>query len=171
MNIVDTFHQATPENKAVGKRWYQEAHNYCLKLSKHFKQPLEVVVGIVAALSPRREWNLNKRQARFFFEGQRNLQTRVQMTKCEWILAGHDIPTALGGMKTVNFYLNILNPKDPDSVTIDRHMLKFYPEVTNLTPKKYTEIMEDFKITAHYEGTIANRVQATCWLEVKNKKS
>lgn len=169
-NIVNTFDDATPEEKRQGKTWYKEAHDYCVALSKEFGIDLRIVIGIMAALSPRREWTLNKRQTRFYLEGKRNLHTRIQMSKCNRIYAGSDIELVLGGLKTINFYRNILNPKDFDPCTIDLWMLRLYPSVISLTPKKYESIKKDFNEVAKLKGTITNRVQATCWISMRNAK-
>lgn len=167
--ILQVLDNATPENKIKGRDWYKKANNYCVYISKQFKVDLPIVVGILSALSPLKEWGLNKRLLQFYLQGQRNVHTKSQVFKCDLILQGKDIETCLGGMKTINFYRNILDPTDNEPVTIDRHILKLYPEIKSLTPKRYNNIKEDFHQAATNKGTISNRCQAICWLEIKKK--
>lgn len=165
--IIQTYSNASPENKILGKKWYQEAHDYCKELSEQFNVSIEKVIGVISSLSPRREWSLNMRQTKQYLEGKRRLHTKVQMAKCNLIYQGKDPLIVLGGMKTTNFYQNILDPSDPEPCTIDVHMLKLYPQVTNLTPKRYNNIKSDFQQVAKRKGTLPNRVQSVCWLEIK----
>ena len=59
-NILRTYSKATPADKVD---WYVEANNFCQYVSEHYELPLNKVIGIVSALSPRKSWELNKRVA------------------------------------------------------------------------------------------------------------
>lgn len=170
MKIQSVLNQALPIELDQGSAWYQEAHDYAAELSTEFSIRLEIVCGIISSLSPLKEWNLNKRLAKQFLEGKRNLHTRLQIKKAEWILEGRDIELCLGGLKTINFYRNILDPTDKQWVTIDGHIHWMYKEYPSLTPKKYNLIKNDFINYSNQTNQIGCEVQAQAWLVVKRIK-
>lgn len=168
--IQPVLQQALPIELDSGKVWYNEAHDYAVSLSEEFGIELSKVCGVIASLSPLKEWGLNKRIAKQFLQGKRNVHTRLQVRKAEWILEGKDIELCLGGLKTINFYQNILNPTDKRWVTVDSHMHWMYKEYPSLTPKKYNLIKNDFINYAHQTKQIGCQVQACAWLVVKRIK-
>lgn len=171
MNKIEPIlNQALPIELDQGRIWYQDAHNYAVELSEQFNIRLEIVCGIISSLSPLKEWNLNKRLAKQFLEGKRNLHTRLQVRKAEWILEGKDIELCLGGLKTINFFRNILDPTDKQWVTIDGHIHWMYKEYPSLTPKKYNLIKNDFINYSNQTGQVGCEVQAKSWLVVKRIK-
>ena len=168
--IQSVLQQALPIELDSGKVWYSEAHDYAVSLSKEFGIELSKVCGVIASLSPLKEWGLNKRIAKQFLQGKRNVHTGLQVRKAEWIFEGRDIETCLGGLKTINFYRNILNPTDKNWVTVDSHMHWMYKEYPSLTPKKYNLIKNDFINYANQTNQIGCEVQACAWLVVKRIK-
>jgi hypothetical protein len=73
-------------------------------------------------------------------------------------------------LKTYNFYRNIVDPSDPNWVTIDGHMYNLWRgEQTTLDqaripgPKRYGEIAGDCKELALALGVLPNQLQATLW--------
>lgn len=168
--IQPVLQQALPNELDSGKVWYSEAHAYAVSLSEEFGIELSKVCGVIASLSPLKEWGLNKRITKQFLQGKRNVHTKLQVRKAEWILEGKDIETCLGGLKTINFYRNILNPIDKSWVTIDSHMHWMYKEYPSLTPKKYNLIKSDFINYANQTNQIGCQVQACAWLVIKRIK-
>jgi hypothetical protein len=170
MKIQSVLNQALPIELDQGKTWYQEAHDYAVELSEQFGVDLNKVAGIISAMSPLKEWNLNKRLAKQFLEGKRNLHTRLQVKKAEWILEGKDIELCLGGLKTINFFHNILSPDNKAFVTVDGHIHWMYKEYPSLTPKKYNLIKNDFINYSNQTDQVGCEVQACAWLVVKRIK-
>lgn len=117
--IVAAWENATDDQRERGRLWYLVAHD----LAKYLAGG-DVVkgAGVIAALSPQKEWHLNTRMAAKALRGEPVGHLSDALRKCAAILAGADpagiLPMAL---KTGNFYRNILDPADPDPVTIDRH--------------------------------------------------
>lgn len=167
--IVQTMDSASPNVVREGKAWYKQAHQFCKQLSKEFDIPLEKVAGICAALSPLKSWEINKRITKQFLEGKRNVHTSLQMKKAQWILEGKDIELCLGGLKTVNFYHNILSPKDLGWCTIDRHIINMYNTKPTLTTKRYNLIKQCFLDYSKDKNEIPCEVQAICWIQVRGK--
>lgn len=153
-----------------GKMWYLNAHQYCLALSKEFNISLEKVCGICAALSPLKSWPVNKNITRSYLEGKRNVHTGLQVRKCDWIMRGDNIEKCLGGLKTVNFFHNILNPPDIEWATIDRHMLWMFNESPSLSPKQYNSLKDSMIEYAKTNQWITSELQAVTWLTVKRIK-
>lgn len=161
--------QATSEQINDGVVWYQKAHEFCKELSKEFGVEFEKVCGVVSALSPQKRWNSNKRIAREYFQGKKNIHTKVQVSKCDWIMRGDNIEKCLGGLKTVNFYYNILNPKDGNWFTIDRWILNIFNETPKLTPKKYNQLKQVGINYSEQTPWVSPEVQAIAWVVVRGK--
>jgi len=167
--IKQTLELATPEQVTEGKVWYTEAHNYAVELSEEFNLELNKVCAVISAMSPLKHWNTNKKIARQFLEGKRNVHTKLQMTKAEWILEGKDVEMCLGGQKTVNFYWNILNPSDTNWCTIDRHIIRMFNQRPSLTVKQYSTIKNQFVSYSQTLPDITCNVQAICWIVMRTK--
>lgn len=168
--IESVLNQSSPKHYKEGKEWYPNGHEYCKSLSKEFNVDIDKVCGIVSALSPMKSWPVNMRIARDFLKGKRNVHTKSQMTKAQGILDGKDIELCLGGLKTVNFYRNLLDPPDPDYVTIDRHMLWMFNERPSLSPKQYNRLKGEMKQYSLENNWIPSELQAVTWLIVKEIK-
>ena len=56
-NIINTRLKATPEDVKSGIEWYAVAQQNCLDIAESHCMPLNIVVGVVAALSPNNKWN------------------------------------------------------------------------------------------------------------------
>lgn len=161
--------QASPIEIEQGKIWYTEAHEFCKELSKQFNVSLDKICGIVAALSPQKRWDLNKKIAHDYLMGKRNIHTNVQVSKCDWIMRGDDIEQCLGGMKTINFFHNILDPKDDQWFTIDRWILNIFKEGPKVTPKQYNTLKQ---LCINYSAQtpwVSPEVQAIAWVVVRGK--
>lgn len=123
---------ASSENRrkySIAQYWYMNAHQFCNELAANSGVKLFRVVGIVAALSPLKEWSQNKQVTKdFILKGSRKVHTRVQVDKAEQCLEA-DTPEDVfrlltkDGLKTSQFFWNIYFPLEVGGVTIDRHAL------------------------------------------------
>lgn len=161
--------QASPEEIKEGQRWYWEAREYCEQLSKEFGVELKKVIGIVCALSPQKRWDINQRIAKEYLQGKRNIHTGVQVAKCDLIMMGKDIPTCLGGLKTINFYYNILDPTNPDWCTIDIWMTRIFGTTPKLTPKQYNGLKTICIDYSKQIGWVTPNTQAVAWIVKRNQ--
>ena len=61
-NIENVFKSATKERIAETRKWYSDAQKFTENLSLKFDNQLssQKIAGVIAALSPRNEWNRNK---------------------------------------------------------------------------------------------------------------
>ncbi len=168
--IEFVLNQSTPIHFKEGREWYPTGNLFCNGLSKEFTVSLEIACGIVACLSPLKSWPVNMKIAKQFLEGKRNVHTGLQVTKAEAILRGEDIELCLGGLKTISFYHNLLNPPDPNYVTIDRHMLWMFKGKPSITPKQYYGYRDALKGYALDNNWIPSELQAVTWCAVKQIK-
>lgn len=162
--LNSVIQRATLNDIEQGKQWYKNARYFAEQLSKEFKVELPKVVAVIAALSVQKRWDLNKKIAREYLQGKRNIHTKVQVSKCDWIMRGDNIPKCLGGLKTVNFFWNILNPDDPNYCTIDLWMIRIFNETPKLTPKKYNELKQVCIDYSKQIQWVTPTTQAVAWI-------
>ena len=120
-NIVVTHTEAledAPQLLREGYKWYDMANDTADKIARG---NTVMGAGIIAALSPRKQWDVNVASAQKFINTGATVHTGTQMAKAQQILAGQHPLDVLKGMKERSFFQNIINPDDPEPVTIDRH--------------------------------------------------
>lgn len=173
-----------------GKNWYIEAHNFAFILSQTYQINLDKVCGIVAALSPGVTWEQNKRDAEVLAQAyDLNLHNEVRdhhyfSTYGQNVMKAIDILNSdfppinffskeQSGHKTKAFYLNILNPIEDGSVTIDRHALAIAEgyntsKPRSLTKNQYRVFEAMYKTAASQLGLIPSQLQAVTWVAYKH---
>ena len=169
-NILRTYSKATPADKVD---WYVEANNFCQYVSEHYELPLNKVIGIVSALSPRKSWELNKRVAVDLITKNEAGHMQVFVDKARDIRdngnTDEEILSILNGTKIKSFYLNIKYPKRDKTVTIDRHAIAVALGRTAsdlelaITPKHYKFFEDCYKWTAEKVGISPVQLQAVTW--------
>lgn len=168
-NVLTVWESATADHRASGMEWYALAHTFAHKIASG-----DIVrgAGVIAALSPQKEWGLNMRIAeRAFQTGVAVGNTGNANGKANAILAGANPLDVLGnGLKTRNFYLNILDPECAEAVTIDRHAYDVALAERNpdnkrlgLTPKRYAAFAEAYRLAAVEAGILPQQMQAVTW--------
>ena len=141
-NIEKIFKQASKEEIAVTRQWYQNAKKFTEDLSLKFDNQLssKKIAGVIAALSPRNEWNRNKFDAETLckeFLSNKYYQLNLfgyhvllnskvctfntNKAKAIKILLSDDskIESILKGNKLINFYRCIIG--DSNAICIDGH--------------------------------------------------
>jgi len=124
-NLLTTLERATPEDWTEGLAWYDTAHSEAVDLADTFGLPVDTCAGIIAALSPQQQWDVNLAQARVFIasKGTASVHFSLCVNRARAILndPSADPLSILGGPKVRSFYRNIAEPQTPGPVTIDRH--------------------------------------------------
>tara|TARA_R110000782_G_C14738237_1_gene405907 strand:+ start:478 stop:1059 length:582 start_codon:yes stop_codon:yes gene_type:complete len=121
--ILKTYALRLPEEE---NNWYLEAHNFAIRLTEKFDVTIEQAIGVISVLSPRMQWNANKKQAILLIASGNCKSMNVPKEKARKILCETDekrILEIIKGPKTTNFYLNIRYPARSDRVTVDRHAI------------------------------------------------
>lgn len=117
--IVDVWREHTLSELDEGLHWYEDAFAFALTLDPEHP---ERAAGVIAALSPMKDWRNNCiLAARAYERGYASGALSANVAKADAILSGADPLEVLGGNKVRNFYRSIVNPYDPDAVCIDRH--------------------------------------------------
>jgi len=172
-NIERIFKQASKEEIAVTRKWYSNAKKFTENLSLKFDNQLssKKIAGVIAALSPRNEWNRNKFDAETLckdflsnkyyqlnlFGYHMLLQTKVctfhaNKSKAIEILLSDDskIESILKGNKLINFYRCIIG--DSNAICIDGHAFNIacnrvssLAEVPTISDKHYKMISNVYR--------------------------
>ncbi len=184
-HILAVFFMANHAELIGGARWYPDALLFCERLSTETGLSVNVVAGVVAALSPNNRWARNMADAaaicRAFAAG--TLQDAAQIkvgtynsnkAKALQILAGEEPLDVLGGLKVRAFYQCILG--DDGAVCIDGHAYAIWlgsyvptTKTPKLSPKLYASIAAAYaQATATINavsGTsyTSSQVQAITW--------
>jgi len=135
-NILTIFNLATPEEVEHGITWYATAHCECLSIAEDLDIPLNVVVGVVAALSPNNKWDRNIVNARdlctTYVNGDSMESVKVstygKMKEKAWSIleSQPDYDTTisiLNGQKIVCFFQNIMGE---NTCTVDGHAYNIF---------------------------------------------
>jgi hypothetical protein len=180
-NMKSVHNKCVEEDLMYGKGWYNRANFFSLALSEKYGVSEMKAAGIIAALSPLKEWTLNKAMAEEFIrtKGVISKHTSMQTMKARKILnqasTVQDVENYLGGLKTVNFFNNIYNPFSKDHVTVDRHhiYLSLGWDAQSCTTKQYEFIKQNTIILANELNIIPNELQSTlwvCWKRIKKNE-
>lgn len=167
---------ATDADIREGLHWYARAHELCRELAEQSQLPLEVVVAIVACLSPRNRWDSNMLEARALVLNEELARWRSlprQLARARELLeaarAGADyrahLEVALRGPKVSAFYDNILLPDCSIRVTLDTHMVQAFNLPEPLNEKRYP-VVENSLRAAFLEvapNWLPHQTQATIW--------
>ena len=173
--LVQYFNQLTSDVLENGTDWYHTAYLECLRLSRLYFVPLDVVVAIVAVMSPLLNWDRNIGAAVDVLEGRYPKSVfGKNANKAMAILRTWDIPAYLRGPKVNNFYSNILNAADPmsdtDCVTIDTWAAKIWgwvPKNMGVNPKEYEVIKADYLAAAESVNVEPKKFQAALWVAAR----
>lgn len=170
-NIVRIYFNATREEIAAGKSWYDDARNLAQSLvSTRPGLTLETAAGIIAALSPLTPWERNKELAiRAVSDGEASGTLGNSVRAANRIIDGTHPLQVLKSDKVRNFYLSIMG--SADAVCIDRHAWEVFEgkryadkERPKVTPKKYREAADAYREAAHVLALTATQLQAITWL-------
>jgi hypothetical protein len=177
--------RANDYDREEGLHWYANAHDTARIISDKLGVSIKIAIGVIAALSPGRNWGLNLIEAEEFIKaytsgargnhlpivgtyGQRNIKKAIS------ILEGKEPLEILGGNKVRSFYANILDPKRSE-VTIDRHAKGLAirsnsikgataEEDAIVTNAEYPFYAKHYVKLAERLGLIPNQLQAICWV-------
>lgn len=164
-NIRAAWNAATDDQKTRGMVWYQVANELATMVGNG---DASKGAGIIAALSPRMQWDRNVNLAKDALAGKPIHAMSGSVRKAEAIMNGADPADVLPmSAKTGNFYLNMAFPNDPNPVTIDcwayRVASRDWSAAGPRSPRDYRDAADAYRIVATELGIIANRVQAGIW--------
>lgn len=190
-NILSVYVRANEYDREEGLHWYRQAHDTARIMADKYNIGLATSVGVIAALSPGRNWGINLLEAEDFIKaytrglrgkdlpivgtyGYRNVRKAIA------ILQGVAPLDVLGGNKVRSFYANILDPQGSE-VTIDRHAKGLAIRSNSIrgatteldaavTQAEYPYYAWHYSILAERLGLIPNQLQAICWVTWRRLK-
>lgn len=176
-NILEIF---DIEGDVETNNWYLEANRFAGSLSAEFNVPMLKVCGIIAALSPLKNWDENKRIAESFLRTGNGYHTKTFIGKAERIYDGSgdqvEIAEILHGNKITSFFLNIAFPLNASIVTIDRHAQDILlgkiceEDKRNMTTKQYAFFVNCYTIAANLRAVTPSTMQAITWVKWRELK-
>ena len=142
-NILDVYNNDTFD---FSLDWYKLANLWTQEIADKYDVDYLQVCGVVAAFSPLKNWQENKRIAELYISTGVSKHTKRCTDKARVILADSRseefILATLNGNKIQNFFLNLAFPTRKDPVTIDRHAVSICAG-KSLTNKHYTGITDN----------------------------
>ena len=182
-NMKEVFEQAPLSNFKDAKEWYPTAHKYAEGYAKEFGLPVAITSGLIACLSPQKNWFHNLQLTRDFLEcgGCDCRHTGVQVDKAQRIynlaykhrFSLKNIKEILGGLKTQNFFMNIYQPENKKFATIDAHMIQLMTgdlRLRTVTEKQYLYLQAVLNMYAYKHNLIPSEMQSVLWITWKQIK-
>lgn len=189
-HITAMLRAATPDDLRSGIAWYNHAARSAADISGRARLPMEATAAVIAALSPRNNWDRNVADAtavcRAYYTGGHDaaLQTTVStfgrnLRKAVAILdnadkSPDDFAAILSGRKVTSFYWNILGNHNP--VTVDGHAYSIWSgrriplaDTPKIGPPLYRTISRAYRLVASRSTSIVGQpltpaqVQAVTW--------
>jgi len=186
-NILAVLSLVDKDTFEVGKNWYNDANTFAQEIKSYDESyNLAQVIGVIAALSPLKSWDLNKRLAfEFVLDGKRSGHTKLCVGKAKDILelsnpSVDEVVEILKGQKIVNFFLNIYYPNKDAAITIDRHAvgialigtrkIKITEEECGPTKAQFEFLVNCYKWAASELELSAVQLQAITWEQFRKIK-
>ena len=196
-NIINIYNLSTPAERRRGLAWYATAFTDCERIANQFGLPVNIVAGVVSALSPNNKWERNIENAHVlidaFFKGDNITDFKVStynpMKDKAWqilnamnpkdnpTMSDDEIAKVLNGQKIISFFRCILGY---DTCCIDGHAKGIYEgkrfgltSPKNHISKKYYKQLQDAyveagsKITFRKKNLRAFEIQAITWVTWK----
>lgn len=177
-NIIRDFENVSFVNRSIHAFWYDNAHKDCVNLAYRYGLPVNIVVGLVAVLSPGLQWSINLKGAEYILQDVQNGYTAPIADRpvkyCGYgqnVRKGFDIVvnrslSYLKGPKVNSFFDNIMSCGCGYTVTCDRHAL------ATILGKPYDEKSGDIVPTvAAYPVCVAMFIEATELINTKHNLS
>jgi hypothetical protein len=183
INLLTVFEQATPQEVIEGMAWYRQAHDLACSLASRYGLSLDVVAGVIAALSPRSRWERNVVDAENLIVActsgkdphavpvgtfHRNKERAIE------ILQSGTRHGVLSGSKVCAFADSVEDPTN-GAVTVDSHAYNAWlgqRAIRNgtgprITPRRYRECAEAYEKVAELYGIRPSQAQSIIWLAWK----
>ncbi|MCB0444870.1 MAG: hypothetical protein KDC68_04305 [Gelidibacter sp.] len=173
-NILKIWNRASDDEKYD---WYHNAHYTAKLMSQQVEgdNPVSKTCGVIAALSPRKRWGINKEIAYDLITTGDCGHMELFKQKAKDILnssgTDEEIGSILRGEKIVSFYKNIKYPDSSDNITIDRHALSISlgkkiseEEYRGITKNQYNFFKDCYVAVAEKVGVPPILMQSATWV-------
>lgn len=181
-NILEVYKQATKQEVANGYKWYKNARLFCKDTAKKYSVSVDVVISVIAALSPANKWERNL------------IDTITVLEACKEGKGPDDVKVSTYGAnkrkafdivqnqrprlvkmsnKTAAFFDNIRYEKS-EAVTVDRHAWRIFIGTKDtsqlpksMTDKQYAKIADAYREAAKALDMAPYVLQAVTWVAFK----
>jgi hypothetical protein len=184
-NLDTCYERATEGDRAEGLNWYPSAHAQAVTFADSYGVTVDAACGVIAALSPGRNWDTNLDDARIFLdEWQRGARgNRLPLVgsygwrnvrKAAAIASGSAPLDILGGNKVRAFYACMADPSNDCHVCIDRHAKcaavgRFLGD-TVVSNAEYPILARHYLRAASRNHLLPNQYQAIIWVTWRRLK-
>jgi hypothetical protein len=184
------YFQSNALDRQTGLNWYNTAYNICLDLSIKYNVTVDIVAGVIAALSPNNKWESNIIDAEIMLRawaadidyddvkvGTYNTNKGKAQTILDCELTREQIVKVLRGNKITAFFLCIASNGISDTPCIDGHAYNIWngtvsslKEVPSMSDKTFRIIQDAYRDAAHIITNVtkqyhsAAQVQAITWV-------
>lgn len=177
--VASWYHCSSAAERVAGARWYYDAHCQAAALALDYHLPsTRAAAGVIAALSPQQPWSRNVDIARALLDDTlRSVHYPCQIDKalrCAELSERDSLSDILLGSKELSFALNIADPTDKATVTVDGFSAqlalgsivenKARAAYTLRLAGVYTAVADSYRAVAQRYGVLPSTVQATTWL-------
>jgi hypothetical protein len=189
-SILAMYFQSNALDRQSGRDWYNNAHQICVDLGIKYNVSIDIVAGVIAALSPNNKWQSNIVDAEIMIRAWAadvdyndvkvatytiNKYKAATILDCE--LNRDQIVKVLRGNKVIAFFLCIASNGISDTPCIDGHAYNVWngtvsnlKEVPKLSDKTFRTIQDAYRdaaivitnVTGCYHS--AAQVQAITWV-------
>jgi len=189
-SILAMYFQSNTLDRQSGRDWYTNANQICVDLGIKYNVSIDIVAGVIAALSPNNKWQSNILDAEIMIRAWAadvdyndvkvatytiNKYKAATILDCE--LNRDQIVKVLRGNKVIAFFLCIASNGISDTPCIDGHAYNVWngtvsnlKEVPKLSDKTFRTIQDAYRdaaivitnVTGCYHS--AAQVQAITWV-------
>ena len=178
-NILEMYERSDSLDHEQGLTWYAEAFRLCGIFSREYGQSVEVVVAVMAALSPRNKWSQNVKDVVSILAavnaGHPADTVKVGTTNTfrdrAYEIAATGKIGLLRGSKVWTFWKNIIDHDHTDLVTVDVWAyrvavgnLKAAPKINDTV---YNDIERQYQEAARKVGLRPLELQAITWVAAR----
>ena len=176
-NIIKVWEQVEHIELEEEKLCFPRLNDTMKKFAYEYKLPIESITAAFVALSPSNDYLGNLRSLRTLLNIRDSSAIVSTFNSCKIralrFLAGEDFLSVTRGPKTRSFYINILDPLENSSITIDGHMYSIAAgkrmPVLEVAWRKfnYEETAKLYRDVANDVNLIPSQLQGVLWLTWK----
>ena len=172
-NIRRIWCQADDVDRTEGMTAFPRYRATLERLANVYGVPLASAVGVFCALSPNNAYMTNLRAVKSMLSGGRGNGYTACRLRAKRCIAGENFLSFTKGLKTRNFYQNIMDPGNHYPVTIDGHAYCIWVG-KRMTMKQavrakfdYHKIADGYREVAGELGIVPCQLQAVTWFAWK----
>jgi hypothetical protein len=183
-NLVKVFDAADKIDIKIAEDAWFKMNRLTSRIAEKYEFSSRIGAAVFAALSPNNDYHGNLRDTDRVLRSVREggsvddlkVSTYGNNKRKAWRIANGEEPLDLIVFpKTKNFFLNIVDPLDPEPVTVDGHIynawnfkrLRLQGSDIKMNHRVYEEIANDMRELARMKGMLPNVAQGVVWYSWK----